>query len=128
LVNNELQVRAGSCNLEDNEISFNIQVPDIMDPKLSGDVFCNELELSKLARQMNFPAVNEGTLAFSSNFEWQPGKLKSQINLKSDDVVFSSQDLHDVQARMIVNNDSLLIEKFTTDYYGYQVGSLIRRF
>ncbi len=123
LLDNEIQVPAGSFKIENDEVSFQIRVPDIFKYDLSGELWSKQLDVKTLSSRMQFTGDNQGVLALSSRFQWQAGKLESAINIQAADVVVCSQKIQDLQADLHLFQDSLLIDKFSARYLDFRVNA-----
>jgi hypothetical protein len=123
LIDNELQIPAGSFRIENDEVSFQIRVPDIFKYDLSGELWTKQLDIKTLSHQLQFPGDNQGVLALSSRFQWQAGKLVSAINIQASDIVVCSQKIGDFQTDLQLFQDSLVISKFTARYLDFRVNA-----
>jgi hypothetical protein len=124
LVNNELQIPAGTLTIDGNDLSFTIRIADIFDPKLSAEIVSNRLDLKSVANRLHLPEYNNGLVTFSSYFQWQPGQLESKLNFQATDIMLCSQNLHNTQLNLTLIKDSLYIDKFTAQYHNFQLQSM----
>ena len=122
-INNEVQIKDGICKMDGDQALFQVHVPDILKPEISGVILSDDINLNHLVDHMQLGGINHGTLSLSARFKTENGKVKSDIDIQAPEIVLQSQYLKDIQANLTLTENSLEINNLSAVYYGYFLNS-----